>query len=181
MLNAVCAFLRSPFLSLSSSLPFILWMVGWRKKKELSNIWLCRVRCMHDDDDDDDAITCMRFLHYIICGVHLHSINSNSLNHRCQFDSGCPHAKLCVHHHLNDLNYEKKTTDRQYKRSNKKPTCTHMYTYRTIFFFHSNTKLPLMSIESIKLSRIKMKHLRLYEKFFFSLCCCWIHFILNVK
>lgn len=50
MLNAVCAVF---FLSILSV--FINCSV---EKKELSSIWMCRMRCMHD------AITCMRFLHY---------------------------------------------------------------------------------------------------------------------
>lgn len=158
MLNAVCAYfcvlpltlwfrqrLRLCLVSLSF---FWLFICEWlAQKKELSN-HLDVSRAMHASHQRRrrNHLYAFSSLYYYIhthvceCAVHLHSINTNSLNHRCQFDSGCPHAKLCVHHHLND----EKTTNRRYKRNQH--TCTRWaasHISRTIFRFYPNTKLPL--------------------------------------
>ena len=56
----------------------------------------------------------------------LFSINSNFLNHRCQFDSGCPHARQC---NENDMN----SFGRAAKKRREKKSYTQKQTKRAHF------------------------------------------------
>lgn len=157
MLNAVCAFLRSSSLSPSPSLSrfailllaFYLWMAGAKKRNYQPFGCVACDACI-TTTTTTQSLVCVFFII-----LHSHSINSNSLNHRCQFDSGCPHAKLCVHHHLNDLNDEKK--DRQ--------TCTHIVQFS--FLFKHETSVDVNRKYQVVKNKNETFTYVTYEKFFF--------------